>query len=155
MRVWCNCSHVFAACSVVTALEAATLHPAQAVGIQDTKGTLKFGADADFVFLGEDLNVWSTWIAGECVFQDVKSPRPTVRQVRDWTTGTRFVQLNVKLAVRLGAVQMLCCSQQVSVGAQHHSDFCKVVFSTLFMKYRNPIFFRKSLISRLQNSSNA
>jgi N-acetylglucosamine-6-phosphate deacetylase len=68
---------------VVTALEAATLHPAQAVGIQDTQGTLKFGADADFVFLGEDLNVWSTWIAGECVFQDIKSPRPTVRQVRD------------------------------------------------------------------------
>ena len=68
---------------MVTALEAATLHPAQAVGIQDTKGTLKFGADADFVFLGEDLKVWSTWIAGECVFQDVNSPHPTVMQVQN------------------------------------------------------------------------
>jgi N-acetylglucosamine-6-phosphate deacetylase len=67
---------------VVTALEAATLHPAQAVGIQDTKGTLNFGADADFVFLGEDLKVWSTWIAGKCVFQDVKSPHRTIMQVQ-------------------------------------------------------------------------
>jgi N-acetylglucosamine-6-phosphate deacetylase len=66
---------------VVTALEAATLHPAQAIGIHDRKGTLNFGADADFVFLGEDLKVWSTWIAGECVFQDAKSPCPSVMQV--------------------------------------------------------------------------
>ena len=68
---------------MVTALEAATLHPAQAVGIQDRKGTLSFGADADFVFLGEDLKVWSTWIAGECVFQDVKSPYPSVKKVKN------------------------------------------------------------------------
>jgi N-acetylglucosamine-6-phosphate deacetylase len=68
---------------VVTALEAASLHPAQALGIQDTKGTLIFGAEADFVFLGEDLKVWSTWIAGECVFQDAKSPHPTVKQVQN------------------------------------------------------------------------
>jgi len=68
---------------VVTALDAATLHPAQAIGIEDTKGTLNFGADADFVFLGEDLNVWSTWIAGECVFQDVNSPHPAVKQVQN------------------------------------------------------------------------
>ena len=68
---------------MVTAIEAATLHPAEAIGIQDTKGTLKFGADADFVFLGEDLKVWSTWIAGQCVFQDVKSPHPTVQQVQN------------------------------------------------------------------------
>ncbi|XP_023725397.1 N-acetylglucosamine-6-phosphate deacetylase isoform X2 [Cryptotermes secundus] len=68
-------------CSVVTALEAATLHPAQAVGIHDRKGTLSFGADADFVFLGEDLKVWSTWIAGECVYQDTESPHPTLRLI--------------------------------------------------------------------------
>jgi N-acetylglucosamine-6-phosphate deacetylase len=73
---------VFTACSVVTALEAATLHPAQAIGIQNTKGTLSFGADADFVFLGKDLKVWSTWIAGKLVFQGVKSPHPTVKQFR-------------------------------------------------------------------------
>lgn len=60
---------------MVSALEAATLHPAQAVGIAETKGTLNFGADADFVFLGEDLQVWSTWIAGNCVFQDPAKPQ--------------------------------------------------------------------------------
>ncbi|KAF4524689.1 hypothetical protein B566_EDAN009533 [Ephemera danica] len=62
-------------CSVVSALEAATLHPAQALGIADVKGTLAFGADADFVMLGEDLQVWSTWIAGEPVFQEATCPK--------------------------------------------------------------------------------
>jgi len=56
-------------CSVVEALEAASLHPAQAMHIQDRKGTLNFGADADFVILNPgDLSVRSTWIAGECVY---------------------------------------------------------------------------------------
>lgn len=32
------------------------------------KGTLDFGADADFVILNDKLEVQSTWIAGECVF---------------------------------------------------------------------------------------
>jgi len=56
-------------CSVVEALEAASLHPARAMGIQDRKGTLNFGSDADFVILTPgDLSVRSTWIAGECVY---------------------------------------------------------------------------------------
>merc|ERR1712098_336286 len=56
-------------CSVVEALEAVSLHPAQAMAIQDRKGTLNFGADADFVILNPvDLCVRSTWIAGECVY---------------------------------------------------------------------------------------
>lgn len=63
------------ACTVVSALEAATLHPAQALGIADVKGTLAFGADADFVMLGQDLQVWSTWIAGEAVFQETTCPK--------------------------------------------------------------------------------
>ncbi len=59
-----------AKCSVIEALEAATLHPAQAVGIQDRKGTLAFGADADFILVNkESLELSSTWIAGECVFR--------------------------------------------------------------------------------------
>lgn len=59
-------------CSKVEALEAASLHPAEVVGIQDKKGTLEFGTDADFVLLDDDLHVLSTWIAGECVWE--KSP---------------------------------------------------------------------------------
>lgn len=59
-------------CSVVEALEAASLHPAEALNIADRKGTLNFGADADFLFLTKDLNLTSTWIAGECVYQNQK-----------------------------------------------------------------------------------
>lgn len=56
-------------CSIVYALEAASLHPAQCLNIEQSKGTLNFGADADFLMLGTDLSVWSTWIAGECVYE--------------------------------------------------------------------------------------
>jgi len=59
----------FSRCSVVEALEAASLHPAQAIGIDNQKGTLEFGSDGDFVILNpKDLSVVSTWIEGECVF---------------------------------------------------------------------------------------
>lgn len=56
-------------CGSVFALEAASLHPAEMLGIADQKGTLKFGADADFVMLDEELNVLATYIAGECVYK--------------------------------------------------------------------------------------
>ena len=56
-------------CSIVEALEAASLHPAQAMGIEHKKGTLEYGSDADFVILNpQDLSVQSTWIEGQCVF---------------------------------------------------------------------------------------
>jgi len=59
----------FSRCSVVEALEAASLHPAITMQIEDRKGTLNYGADADFVMLrSSDLGVMSTWIAGQCVF---------------------------------------------------------------------------------------
>ncbi len=58
-----------AGCSVIEALEAASLHPAQVLGIEGTKGTLNFGADADFILVDKNtLELASTWIAGECVF---------------------------------------------------------------------------------------
>ena len=55
-------------CSKVEALESATLHPAEMLGITDKKGTLDFGTDADFVLLDDDLNVLCTYIAGECAW---------------------------------------------------------------------------------------
>ena len=59
----------FSRCSTVEALEAASLHPAQAMGIEKKKGTLEYESDADFVILSpEDLSIQSTWIGGECVF---------------------------------------------------------------------------------------
>jgi len=60
----------FTGCSLVEALEAATLHPACAMGIQNRKGSLLFGCDADLVFLDKELNVLSTWIASEKVYQN-------------------------------------------------------------------------------------
>lgn len=59
-------------CSTVYAIEAASLHPAKCLGIEAQKGTLNYGGDADFVFLDDDLMVKSTWIAGECVYQNDK-----------------------------------------------------------------------------------
>jgi len=44
-------------CTPVQAIEAATLHPAQVLGISAQKGTLTQGADADLVFLDDDLFV--------------------------------------------------------------------------------------------------
>ncbi|XP_020802147.1 N-acetylglucosamine-6-phosphate deacetylase [Drosophila serrata] len=54
-------------CSIVYAIEAATLHPAKCLKIEKQKGTLDFGSDADFIILDDELRVISTWIAGECV----------------------------------------------------------------------------------------
>lgn len=57
-----------------------TLHPAQVLGIQQFKGTLNYRADADFVLLGSELNVLSTWINGKCVFKHSKSPGYIVKK---------------------------------------------------------------------------
>ncbi|CAO3628032.1 unnamed protein product [Mucor fragilis] len=55
----------FTRCTAVEALEAATLHPAQALGIQATKGTLNPGSDADLVFLDDDLHIQKVFVRGE------------------------------------------------------------------------------------------
>nr|AAD27723.1 CGI-14 protein [Homo sapiens] len=56
-------------CSMESALEAASLHPAQLLGLEKSKGTLDFGADADFVVLDDSLHVQATYISGELVWQ--------------------------------------------------------------------------------------
>lgn len=61
----------FTKCSTVEAVEAATLHPAQILGIEKTKGTLVPGADADILFLNDDLEVQRVFVAGEEVDLDV------------------------------------------------------------------------------------
>ena len=50
------------------ALQAASLHPAQALGLQDRKGSLDYGSDADLVVLDRELNVQATAIAGEVLW---------------------------------------------------------------------------------------
>jgi len=66
-------------CGKVEALEAATLHPAQLLGIENSKGTLDFGSDADFVLLDSELNVCATYIAGQLVW---KKPGLTLAETR-------------------------------------------------------------------------
>ncbi|MBL0372322.1 N-acetylglucosamine-6-phosphate deacetylase [Rhizobium sp. KVB221] len=50
------------------ALRMASLYPAEAIGVADRKGLLKPGFDADFVVLGRDHAMKSTWIGGDQVF---------------------------------------------------------------------------------------
>lgn len=47
----------------------ATVYPAEAMRVSDRKGTLAAGLDADFVLLGDDLTIRSTWINGACVYR--------------------------------------------------------------------------------------
>ncbi|XP_055366724.1 N-acetylglucosamine-6-phosphate deacetylase isoform X3 [Betta splendens] len=56
-------------CSVEEALAAASLHPAQLLGISHKKGNLDYGSDADLVLLDDALNVRSTYISGEEVWR--------------------------------------------------------------------------------------
>ncbi|KAF0697643.1 Aste57867_11692 [Aphanomyces stellatus] len=63
-------------CSIEYALDAATKVPAQALGLA-TKGTLDFGADADFVLLTDDLQVVQTYIAGVLVYHRSDAPPPS------------------------------------------------------------------------------
>jgi len=69
-------------CTTVEALEAASLHAARALGLHHRKGSLSFGCDADLVFLDDRLNVLSTWIASERVYQNPLSP-PAVISPRE------------------------------------------------------------------------
>ncbi|XP_068100517.1 N-acetylglucosamine-6-phosphate deacetylase [Hyperolius riggenbachi] len=61
--------HEATGCTVEEALEAASLHPAELLNLQHRKGTLDFGADADFILLDDSLNVKETYIAGEAVWR--------------------------------------------------------------------------------------
>ncbi|ERL85553.1 hypothetical protein D910_02972, partial [Dendroctonus ponderosae] len=57
-------------CSPEYAFEAASFHPALALGIEKNKGSLSYGADADFIMLTDDYDISSTWIDGECVYSE-------------------------------------------------------------------------------------
>uniref|UniRef100_A0A4W6DEY5 N-acetylglucosamine-6-phosphate deacetylase n=1 Tax=Lates calcarifer TaxID=8187 RepID=A0A4W6DEY5_LATCA len=56
-------------CSVEEALEAASLHPAQLLGLGHRKGNLDYGSDADLVLLDDALDVKATYISGEEVWR--------------------------------------------------------------------------------------
>ncbi len=55
--------------SLEEAIQMVSGHPAEAAQVADKKGALKPGFDADFVLLGDDLTIRSTWIDGTCVYR--------------------------------------------------------------------------------------
>jgi N-acetylglucosamine-6-phosphate deacetylase len=55
-------------CSAAYAIECASLKPALLLGKEKEKGSLDLGADADFIFLDDDLHVKATFIAGTQVY---------------------------------------------------------------------------------------
>ncbi|ETW74854.1 carbohydrate esterase family 9 protein [Heterobasidion irregulare TC 32-1] len=58
----------FTGCSLGEALKCVTLNPARCLGIENKKGTLRPGADADLVVLDRMGNVLSTWVGGREVW---------------------------------------------------------------------------------------
>lgn len=56
-------------CSLANAIEAASLKPAQVLGMEKAKGNLNEGADADFIFLDDDLYIQACYVAGELAWR--------------------------------------------------------------------------------------
>lgn len=59
----------FTGCSLPEAVRCATLNPARLLGIDDRKGSLAPGKDADLVIFDEDLTVHYTIVGGRIVYQ--------------------------------------------------------------------------------------
>lgn len=55
-------------CSLCEAFAAASVTPAQLVGIYDRKGSVEVSKDADLVILSPQLEVQATVVAGEVVY---------------------------------------------------------------------------------------
>ncbi|KAG5647086.1 hypothetical protein DXG03_001456 [Asterophora parasitica] len=55
----------FTGCSLGEAIKCATYNPAKCLGIENRKGTLRAGADADFVVLDRRGTALSTWVKGK------------------------------------------------------------------------------------------
>jgi len=63
----------FTGCSLPEAVRCATLNPARLLGIDDRKGSLEVGKDADLVIFDEDFNVHYTILGGEVVYERRKA----------------------------------------------------------------------------------
>ncbi|HEY4391401.1 MAG TPA: N-acetylglucosamine-6-phosphate deacetylase [Paenibacillus sp.] len=50
---------------------ALTIHPAIQIGVQDRKGTIELGKDADIVIIDEEFQVYQTYVQGHRVYEAV------------------------------------------------------------------------------------
>lgn len=62
-------------CSIEQAIRCASEHPAKMLGIFPRKGSLDFGADADFIIVDDQVNVHATFIDGD-IFWSKRSWTP-------------------------------------------------------------------------------
>jgi len=58
----------FTNCPLDVAIKTVTENPAKLLGIENRKGTIAVGKDADLVILDHDYSVWSTIVGGRIVF---------------------------------------------------------------------------------------
>ncbi|KAF5393371.1 hypothetical protein D9757_000502 [Collybiopsis confluens] len=61
----------FTGCSLAESIKCATFNPAKCLGIENRKGTLRAGADADLVIFDARGVVQSTWVGGKRVWSRV------------------------------------------------------------------------------------
>jgi N-acetylglucosamine-6-phosphate deacetylase len=59
----------FTDCPLDTAIRMITQNPARLLGLEDKKGTITEGKDADLILLDNDLSIHATIVAGRIVFQ--------------------------------------------------------------------------------------
>ncbi len=60
----------FTHCSMVAAIETVTVNPAGILGLEEAKGRIAPGYDADLVLLDRDLSVRATIVGGQVVYQN-------------------------------------------------------------------------------------
>ncbi len=58
----------FSKCSLIAGVRTVTENPARVLAVQNRKGKIELGRDADLVILDEDWSVWSTIVRGKIVF---------------------------------------------------------------------------------------
>jgi N-acetylglucosamine-6-phosphate deacetylase len=59
----------FTGCPFDTAIRMATQNPAVLLGLQDKKGSISAGKDADLILLDNEFSIYATIVAGRIVFQ--------------------------------------------------------------------------------------
>jgi N-acetylglucosamine-6-phosphate deacetylase len=59
-----------AGCSLGEAVRMASLNPAVVIGVDDHKGSLEPGKDADLVVVDQELEVYLTMVKGQQVYSD-------------------------------------------------------------------------------------
>jgi len=57
-------------CSLEEAINAGSLNPARVLGIDNKKGTIATGKDADLVLFNDDFSVWKTLVGGDIVYEE-------------------------------------------------------------------------------------